>query len=211
MMDKDTILRKLGRWALVCGVLSVVFYFLHDCFGAVNYPGYNWMTQAVSDLTAVDAPSFVIAKGYSTVSGIFTCICCAFLCVIAAEYRKSLKIGVYLFAAMHGVSAIGYSLFPLTGSGYDGSFQSFVHVYVVTILVVVLSIVSLILIAIGCFKDKRKILGILAVAALICMFFGAVGTSALPKEIFGIVERFSTYSAVIFTGILGVFAYTEYH
>lgn len=32
----------------------------------------------------------------------------------------------------------------MTSSGYDGSFQSFVHVYVITILVVLLSIVSLI-------------------------------------------------------------------
>ena len=39
------------------------------------------------------------------------------------------------------------------------------------------------------------------------LFFGAAGSMALPKEIFGIVERFSTYSAVIFTGIMGVYWY----
>ena len=31
--------------------------------------------------------------------------------------------------------------------------------------------------------------------------------TGMPKEIFGIVERFSTYSAVVFTGILGVYWY----
>jgi len=39
--------------------------------------------------------------------------------------------------AVHAVSAIGYSLFPLSGSGYDGSVQSFIHVYIVTVLVVI--------------------------------------------------------------------------
>jgi hypothetical protein len=30
---------------------------------------------------------------------------------------------------MHWISTIGYKLFALTGSGYDGSFQPFVHEY----------------------------------------------------------------------------------
>ncbi len=38
-------------WILICGILNVVFYLLHDCIGARFYPGYNWMAQAVSDLT----------------------------------------------------------------------------------------------------------------------------------------------------------------
>ena len=127
--------------------------------------------------------------------------------MMLADERKSLKAGLCLFTAMHGVSAIGYSLFPLSGSRYDGSVQSFIHVYIVTALVVLLSIVSLILIAVGSFTDHRKGLGFLSLVALACMFFGAVGSMNLPKELFGIVERFSTYSAVVFTGILGVYWY----
>ena len=191
----------------MCGALNVVFYLLHDVIGAIHYPGYAWTRQAVSDLTAVDAPSFAVASGYATVHGIFSGICCACLCIMAKDARKSLKLGVYLFAAMHGVSAIGYSLFPLTGSGYDGSFQSFMHVYVVTALVVLLSIASLAAIAVGGFRDGRKRLGILSVIALACMFFGAAGSMNLPRAVFGIVERFSTYSAVVFTGVLGAHAY----
>ena len=195
----------MGIWACVCGIVSVVFYLLHDVIGAANYPGYQWTKQAVSDLTALDAPSFPIARALSGIHGIFTAVCCAFLCVMLADKRKSLKVGVWLFTAMHGVSAIGYSLFPLSGSGYDGSFQSFLHVYIVTALVVVLSIISLILIAAGSFREHRKGLGVLSLAALACMFFGAAGSAILPKEIFGVVERFSTYSAVVFTGVLGVY------
>lgn len=199
--------KQMKLWALTTGVLSVLFYVLHDIIGAMYYPGYNRMTQAVSDLTAIDAPSRIIASGFTFVYGIFTGICCAFLCVLAADMKKTLRLGIYLFTAMNAVSAIGYSLFPLTGSGYDGSFQSFVHVYVVTVLVVLLSIASLIMIAAGSFKEKRRILGILAIISLVCMFFGAVGSGALPNSIFGIVERFSTYSAVVFTGIMGIAFY----
>ena len=208
-MENKPMIRRMSLWACICGILSVIFYVLHDVIGAANYPGYHWTTQAVSDLTALNAPSFPIARGLSGIHGIFTAVCCSFLCVMLKDTRKSLRIGIYLFTAMHAVSAIGYSLFPLSGSGYDGSVQSFIHVYIVTVTVVLLSIVSLVLISAGSFRDRRKSLGFVSLAALVCMFFGAVGSTNLPKEIFGVVERFSTYSAVVFTGVLGVYWYID--
>ena len=201
---------KLINWLCLSGILSVIFYFLHDVIGAMNYSGYNWTSQAVSDLTAVDSPSFIIASGYVTVYKILNCLCCALLCIlIKSENSKALRLGVYLFSIMNFISAIGYALFPLSGAGYDGTVQSFIHVYILTTLVVLLSIVSLILIAVGSFKgtDKHKILGILAIISLVLMFIGAVGSASVPKEIFGVVERFSTYSAVVFTGILGLYGF----
>ena len=204
-MEYDNTIRRMRAWVLISGILTVVFYVLHDVIGSMNYPGYDWKTQAVSDLTAVDAPSRGVAGGLTTCYGICSCLCCAFLTVMVKDVRKSLRLGIYLFAAMNGISAIGYALFPLTRSGYDGSVRSFIHVYIITSLVVILSIISLIMTAIGSFRDHRKLLGILAILMLLAMFAGAVGSKALPKEIFGIVERFSTYSAVIFTGILGIY------
>lgn len=205
--------KKLINWLCLSGILSVIFYLLHDVIGTMNYSGYNWMSQAVSDLTATDSPSFVIASGYVTVYKILNCLCCALLCILLKnEKSKCLKIGVYLFSIMNFISAIGYALFPLSSAGYDGTTQSFIHVYIVTTLVVLLSIISLIIIAVGAFKgkDKHKVLGILAIMALIFMFIGAVGSANVPKEIFGVVERFSTYSAVVFTGILGLYGFNVF-
>lgn len=201
----ENLQKRLSILALVCGLLSLVFYILHDFIGGLYYPGYDRMSQALSDLTALDAPSYAIAGGYSSIHGIFSIACCLLLCFVFSNAHKLLRVGVICFTAMHLVSAIGYSLFPLSGSGYDGSTQSFIHVYVVTIAVVALSILSLVIIAIGSFKDKSKLLGIFAIVALACMFFGAVGSGNIPHEYFGIVERFSTYSAVAFTAVLAVF------
>ena len=202
--------KKLINWLCLFGILGFAFYLLHDIIGAMNYPGYNWTSQSVSDLTATDAPSFVIASGYVTVYKIFSCIVSALVCILIKNQKsKSLRIGVYLYAIMNFISAVGYALFPLPGAGYDGSIQSFIHVYILTILVVLLSIVSLVLISVGSFrgKDKHKLLGTLAIISLVLMFVGAVGSANVPKEVFGIVERFSTYSAVIFTSILGIYGF----
>ena len=198
----------LINWFCFSGIISVIFYLLHDIIGAKNYPRYNWLSQAVSDLTATDAPSFIKANGYLSLYKIFNCICCSFLCIlIQNQSSEFLRIGIYFFATMNFISAIGYSLFPLSSSGYDGTFQSFVHVYIVTLLVVLLSIVSLILIAIGSVtgKENHLYLGIIAILSLVLMCVGAIGTGTVSKRYFGVFERFSTYSAVIFTGILGLY------
>ena len=206
---------SIKYWLLICGILNAVFYLLHDCIGARFYPDYNWMAQAVSDLTATDAPSRLIASELTKIHGIFSCVACTLICISAKVLwkeasEKILRLGLYLFVAMHWISAIGYSLFPLTGSGYDGSFQSFVHVYVITVLVVLLSIVSLILIAVGGFKSGNKVLAWWAVVAFLLMFVGAAGSGLVPRQYFGIPERFSTYSAVCFTAVIAVIAFLKF-
>ena len=51
---------------------------------------------------------------------------------------------------------------------------------------------------------SKKAMGIAALAALGCMFFGTVGAAALSENVFGLVERCSTYSAALFTAIRAV-------
>ncbi len=204
--------RKLINIFCLSGIISVVFYVLHDIIGAMNYPNYNPLSMAVSDLTAKDAPSFVIAHGLINIYSIFNCLCCALLCILMEEEKnKIFRTGIYLFSIMNFTSAIGYALFPLSSAGFDGSFASIIHVYVITTIVVLLSIISLILIAVGSLKgkSKNKLLGYIAIATLLLMFTGTVLSTVVPKTYFGVVERFSTYSAVIFTGILGLYGYRK--
>ena len=202
--------RKLINWLCLTGIISLIFYILHDVLGSINYSGYNWTRHAVSDLTATDSPVYSISHSLSLVYGVFSCLCSLLVCILVKnEEKKTFRLGVYLFTTMNFISAIGYSLFPLSSKGYDGSFQSFMHVYVITILVVLLSIVSLILISVGSFKSKKKLLGTFSLIALLLMFLGAVGSANVPKSIFGIFERFSTYSAVVFTAILGIYGFNK--
>jgi lysylphosphatidylglycerol synthetase-like protein (DUF2156 family) len=167
------------------------------------------LSQAVSDLTATDAPSFVIASRFSALYSMFSILCCISLCLIVSnQINKTFRLGIYLFTIMIWVSGVGYTLFPLSGRGYQGTFQDIMHFYVVTIIVVLLSIVSLILIFIGGRQSKdTKIIAILALVALLLMILGSIGTGVVSKAYFGLFERFSVYSVVIFTAFLGLFGY----
>lgn len=201
---------KLVRLLSLSGVVAAVFYFLHVYYGIQNYPNYSSMSQAVSDLTATDAPSFVIASRFSALYSMFAVLGCTFLCLIVTDQiNKTFRLGIYLYTIMNWVSSIGYTLFPLSGKGYQGTFQDIMHFYVVTIAVVLLSIVSLILIFIGGRRNKEtKAIAILGLVALLLMFLGSIGTGVAPKEYFGVLERFSVFSVVIYTALLGLFGYT---
>lgn len=126
------------------------------------------------------------------------------VCVAVAGCKsKKLRVGVYLFAAMEWLCNVGYQCFPWVSDAENLCIQNVMHL-AITVAVVVSSIVSLILIAIGAKKEGMKSLGIWAVVCLAAMFAGAIGTNALPKSLFGIAERFSTFSAVVFNAILGI-------
>jgi hypothetical protein len=67
----------------------------------------------------------------------------------------------------------------------------------------------LVLIFIGGRRNKEtKVIAILALAALLLMFVGSIGTGLAPKELFGVLERFSVFSVVIYTALLGLFGFT---
>lgn len=210
--DSEINLKKktFTQWLTLLGVVGVLFYFLHVLFGRINYPGYNALKQAVSDLTATTSPSREIAAPLSTVYAIFTAAACTVLCIFfQGKEQRIFRIGIYLFAIMQWLSAVGYTLFPLSDSGYSGQFQDIMHM-VVTGFVVPLSITSMILIAVGCLKNKmNKAFGVLTIVVLGMMAVGSISTGIVSPECFGVPERISVYSIVVYTGLLSIFAFSK--
>ena len=199
-----------GRLLRVCGLLGVISLLSYTAaviFSPLAYPDYNWLAQAVSDLSADSAPSRILWNQLSSLYGPCGIVSIMAVCVAVEKSRyKLLKIGIYLFAAMEWVSSVGYTMFPLSDAGTPNGFQNVMHL-VVTGAVVVLSIASLVVIFIGTRKNELKILENLALAAVILMTLGAIGTGAMPKEYFGIPERFSVFAAAGFNAILGIWLF----
>lgn len=96
-------------------------------------------------------------------------------------------------------------MFPLSDSGNAGAFQDIMHIYVITVLVVLLSIISLVLIMIGGYKNRKHLsLAIFASTTLFLMFVGAIGTNIAPKEIFGV------FAVTIFNAVLGIYLFNNF-
>ena len=191
-----------------CGLLGIVALLSYTAavvFSPLAYPGYNWMAQAVSDLSASNAPSLGLWNQLSSLYNICTLICAMMVCAgIQGKGSRLLRSGIYLFTAMEWISAAGFSMFPLSDSGYAGTFQDKMHI-LSTILVVLLSIVSFVILIIAGVKRKEyRSFGVFAGIALGMMLVGALGMNIVPKEYFGVVERFSVFAAVGYNAVLGI-------
>ncbi|MDY4995140.1 MAG: DUF998 domain-containing protein [Oscillospiraceae bacterium] len=198
---KRTLTQKLG----LLGVLSFLSYAAAVVLAPLTYPGYDWMAQAVSDLSAADAPSLALWNQLSALYNVCEVVCVTVVCIgIQGQKTRLLRTGIYLFAIMEWISAAGYRMFPLSSSGYAGAFQDVMHM-VVTALVVLLSIVSLSVIIAAGVKDRScRSYGMCAAAALCMMLVGAIGMKLVPAQAFGVVERFSVFAATGFNAALGI-------
>lgn len=196
-------LEKLG----ICGMISFLSYTAMVLFSPLAYPGYDWMTMAVSDLTAEGAPSLALATQLNSLFG--PCALVSVMAVWATVSHKKSKVfksGICFWAAMEWICNVGYTMFPWLKDASNTHPQNIGHL-VVTVLVVVFSLLGLILILVGAKKEKFHSLSLWAAICLAAMLIGPVGTAFLPKAVFGLFERFSTFSAVVFNMILGIYLY----
>ena len=198
---KKSLLQRLG----LLGVVSFLSYTAAVVFAPLAYPGYNWMAQAVSDLSAANAPSLALWNQLSALYNVCEVVCVTVVCIgIQGRKTKLLRSGIYLFAVMEWISAVGYRMFPLSDSGYAGAFQDVMHM-AVTALVVLLSIVSLVIIIVAGAKSKScRSYGVCAAVALAMMLVGAMGMKIVPAAYFSVVERFSVFAATGFNAALGI-------
>ena len=200
--------RNLLNYCGLFGVIAFLSYTAAVVFSPLAYPGYNWMEQAVSDLSAANAPSRTLWNQLSCLYNVCTLICAMMVCVgIQGRTTKLLRAGIYIFTVMEWISAVGFTVFPLSDSGYAGTFQDQMHIFS-TVMVVVLSIVSLVMIILAGVKDKDcRSYGICAGIALGMMLVGSLGMNVVPKTYFGVVERFSVFAATGFNAVLGIELY----
>ena len=194
-------LTKLG----ICGIISLLSYTAMVVFSPLAYPGYDWLSMAVSDLSAVGAPSAELAGQLNALYGPCGLVSIMAVCVASQNLKtKILRLGIYFFAAMEWISDVGYKLFPWVADADSSHPQNEMHL-IVTALVVIFSLAALILSIIGAKKEGMKSLFIWACVCLTAMLLGPVGTGIMPKAVFGLFERFSTFSAVTFNAVLGTF------
>ena len=190
------------------GVISLLSYTAMVVFSPLAYPGYDWLSMAVSDLSAEGAPSAALANQLNALFGPCGLVSIMAVCVgVAGCKSKLMKSGIYCFAAMEWICNVGYDLFPWVSDAPASHPQNVLHLGV-TVAVVVMSLTALVLVTIGAGKEPILSLQGWALLCLAAMIAGPLGTALLPKAVFGLFERFSTFSAVVFNAVLGVYLLT---
>ena len=124
----EKLARKLG-WL---GLVSLLSYTAAVVFSPLAYPGYDWMSQAVSDLSADTAPSRVLWSQLGALYMPCGIVCVTLCCVTVRDhFIRAVRAGIYLFALMNWISAVGYTMFPLTQAGISGQLHDVMHLKIV--------------------------------------------------------------------------------
>lgn len=83
MEKKRSMIHYLGLF----GVVSLISYTIAVVFSPLAYPGYDWMAQAVSDLSAQNAPSKFLWEQLSALHGVCGMVSVMMVCVFVS-YKK---------------------------------------------------------------------------------------------------------------------------
>ena len=114
--------RKLINRIGLLGILALASYAAAMIFSPIAFPGYNWMEQAASDLSADSAPSRHLWSQLSALYETGSVVCATCIAVYVADNKIStrlFRLGIYLFTIMNWVSRVGYQMFALSDAGKD--------------------------------------------------------------------------------------------
>ena len=132
----------LRRFLLFCGVLASLLYIAMNIFIPILDKGYDWVTQTVSELSAIDAPTRSV---WFPLGIVYTLLLVAFGLGIlkTARERRSLRI-VGIFMILQGAFGLAWSPMHqrevLAAGG--GTFTDTWHI-VMSILTVLLMFLSI--------------------------------------------------------------------
>jgi hypothetical protein len=203
---KETRTRRIAHdLSVLCGVLSSLLYVATDITGAMRYEGYSYAHQAVSELSAIDAPTRPFMVSLFTV---YSLLVTAFAAGIASTPggKRYLRLTGWTLLGYGALSLIA-PLFPMHLRGAGGSLTDTMHVALTGVTVL------LILTAIGfgaaSFGKSFRIYSICTIAGLV--LFGARAfmdgpriDAGLPTPWFGVIERAGIYAFLVWVMVLAV-------
>lgn len=190
---------------LACGLVAPVIYIGADIVAALITPGYHYTAQAVSELSAIGAPtrSFVVAAGF-----VFVVLLIAFAAGVwrSARAERAVRVSAAMLAGWGLVNLPG-AFFSMRLRG-EGSLAVDAGHLILTALTVVF-IVLAVGFGAGAGGRRFRMYSIATVVAVLA--FGALASTQAPAVAagqptpwLGLIERVSVYAPVVWLAVLAV-------
>jgi hypothetical protein len=192
---------------LVCGILSSLFYIGLDIFASIQWEGYNYIAQAFSELTAVEAPTRPLMVFGSVVYNLLV-IACAVGVWKSADRKRTLYM-VAVFLAAHAVTGfIGGVVFPMHSRGQTAMTLTDV-MHITATMAEVLSLLLLIGFGAAAFGKGFRFYSIGTILLLIlggtlAGLDGSRVAAGLPTPWLGVTERINIYASMLWILVLAV-------
>lgn len=165
---------------LVCGWASSLLYVVTDVVGALNYPGYDYTGQAISELSAIGAPTAELLAPLTTLYSILFALFGAGVW-IAARRRRTLR---WSAGCMIGLAAlgIGWAVSPMHARGNEVTLTDTMHMALSAASVSLL--VAIIVSGAAAFGSKFRLYS--AATVIVMLLFGYLTTLDVPRVAAGL-------------------------
>jgi hypothetical protein len=184
---------------LLCGVTAAVLYVAADIFAAATYPGYSYVDQQQSELSAIGAPTRPFWIGMASV---YTVLMIAFGLGVwhSAGARRSLRAAGALLAAFGIIGYLWVLFAPMNPVGQARTATDTMHL----VFLVVQILVMVLFMCFGAAALGRGFRGFSILVVVVMLAAGgvvgahaeAIAAGQSPPWL-GLVERISIYAPMI--------------
>lgn len=195
----------LRKALLICGILASLVQVGTDILGNILWKGYSFTSQAISELTAIDAPTRSLLVPFAP---LYSALQIAFGLgvLILAGQRRALRIIGFLQVAI-GVVALAWMPFPMHMRGEETTFTDTMHNTFAGIQVLlILTSIGLGIIAYGKRFGYYSIGTLVILLALGSLSFLVAG-QLVPQQLgnwFGLLERITVYGYMAWVVVLAI-------
>ena len=194
----------LRKVLLICGIVSCLLCVATDIFAGMQYAGYDFTSQAVSELFAIGAPTSHLVISLFT---LFDVLLVAFACGIWLSADRNLVLRVMSLMVI-GNAIIGlrlWNFFPMHKRGAESTFTDTMHVILASNPFVPLSVG----LGVFAFRNWFRYYSVFTILLLIVpttfVFLNAPQVAAnQPTPWLGLAERISIYSALLWYSVLAI-------
>jgi hypothetical protein len=191
------------RGLLVCGVAAALVYVATDVVAAVRWEGYRYVSQTISELMAVGAPTRGFVVGMFLVHDV---LLGAFgVGVWEAGRRWGLRVTGGLLIGIAVVGGIAAPLFPMHLRGMAGSLTDSLHIVATSVIAVCTLVAVGSAATVGGRWFRIYSVGTIAVLIVFGMLAGLDGprmAAQEPTPWLGIKERMDVYAYLLWLSVL---------
>ena len=195
---------SITKALLICGIVSTALYISTDIILSMSWQGYSYFNQAVSELSAIGAPT---RPYWLAMSFIYNPLLIAFGVGVwrSAGKKRSLRItGILLI--IWGVVGFLWLPFPMHLRGAERSFTDTMHIVMTGVTVLLMTV----FIGFGA-AARGKWFRVYSILTILAMYGFGVLTSMLATGIdtgvtpwMGAFERVSVYAPMVWVLVLAV-------
>lgn len=195
----------LQQALLICGVVSSLVYVAIDLVAASRYPAYSIVDQAISELSAIGAPT---SRLWAMMSPVYGILILAFAIGVfrAARGNHPLRVTGALLLVFAG-SGVLWRFFPMHQRGTELMWQDTGHLVLSAVTVTLI----LSYIGFGAFALGRRFRAYSFATVVTLLVAGVVGFSWAgrvaaggPTPWLGAVERINIYGYLLWVAVLAV-------